>query len=72
MVKVAHHSEVFGHIDGDLPQPLLIAQDLREALSLTQAVEDPLVLSKRKDRIAQVEAQVDGLLERAATFGEVR
>jgi len=68
MVKVAPTPEVFGHIDGDLPQPPSIVQDLSEGLRLTQADEDPPVLSERHERIAQVEVQIDGLLARVTRF----
>ncbi len=72
MVKVAPPPEVFGHIDGDLPQPPSIVQDLGEGLRLTQAAEDPPVLSERHERIAQVEAQIDGLLARGACLRQMR
>ena len=58
-------------IGEDPPQPALIAQRLGEGLGLAQVFEDRPVISERKERIAQVEAQIDGLLDGVTTVREM-
>src|SRR5919108_467118 len=53
------------------PQPPLIAQRLGEGLGLAQVVEDRPVVAEHKERMAQVEAQIDGLLQGITTFREM-
>src|SRR5712691_11839754 len=56
------------HVREDPPQPTLIAQRLGERLGLAQVFEDPSLVLEYKERIAQVEPEIDGLLEGLTTF----
>jgi hypothetical protein len=49
----------------------LIAQSLGEELSLVQVFEDSSMVSEHKERIAQVEAKIDGLLDGVTIFREM-
>jgi hypothetical protein len=49
----------------------LIAERLGEGLGLAQAFEDRSVVSEHKERIAQVEPEIDGLLQGITTFREM-
>ena len=48
-------------IGRDPPQPVLIVQGLGEGCGFLQVDEDPLELAQGPERIAQVEAEIDGL-----------
>src|SRR3989442_1404162 len=52
-------------------QPALIAQGLSQAFRLAKVVENPPALSEGMERIAQVEAEIDGLLEGLAALREM-
>src|SRR5262245_65681177 len=60
-----------GHVGEDPPQSTLIAQSLGEGLGLAQVFEDRPAVSECKERIAQVEPEIDGLLNDVTTFREM-
>src|SRR5262249_30567912 len=57
-----HLPEVSAHIGGDLPQPWLVVEGLREGCRLAEVIEHLPDLAKWPERIAQVYPKVDGLL----------
>ena len=60
-----------GHVGEDPPQPTLIAQSLGEGLGLAQVFEDWSMVSERKERVAQVEPEIDGLFQGVTIFWEM-
>src|SRR5712691_3447716 len=52
-------------------QPALIAQGLSQAFRLAKVVEKPPELSEGVERIAQVEAEIDGLFDGLAALREM-
>jgi hypothetical protein len=71
-VILAHGQERDTQIGRDPSEPLVIPQPLGKGLGYAQVVEDPRKFPERQYGIAQVEAQVDGLLKRVAALGELR
>jgi hypothetical protein len=72
LVMFAHGREGAAQMAGNQPEPLGIAQPLGDGLGGVQAVQDPWVVTKRQQGIAQVTPQINGLLQRAAALGELR
>src|SRR2546428_789699 len=60
------------HADGNPSQPELITDALGKNFGLAKVVEDLLVLVEGVERIAQVQPQIDPLLEGFTTLGEMR
>jgi hypothetical protein len=58
-------------IAGEMCKPALITEGLGERFRLAQVVEEPPILVEGMQRIAQIEAEIDGLLTRGATVGEM-
>ena len=58
-------------IDGHLPEPPLIVERPRQAFGFAETAEDPLEFSERKECSSQVEAKIDGLLQRLAGLGQM-
>ncbi|TMB94568.1 MAG: hypothetical protein E6J42_11380, partial [Chloroflexi bacterium] len=55
----------------DPGEPPLIAERLRQSLSLLHVVEDARAVRQRHQRAAQIEADVDRLLDELPIFGQV-
>ena len=66
---ISQNGVTHGHRDP--PQPAWVVQRLGEGLSLAQNITHPHEFSQRKERRAQVEPQIDGLLVRVTTLGEM-
>jgi hypothetical protein len=64
-------SQTHRQIARELSQPALIPERLGEGFRLAQVVENPPLLVKEMQRITQVEAEINGLLARGATVGEM-
>jgi hypothetical protein len=58
------------HIDEKLSKASLIADRPRQTLSFTETAQAPLELSQRKEGRSQVEAKINGLLERFAVLAQ--
>ena len=63
MIVVAHLGEGGGQIPKYPSQPALVAQGFGKGLRLAKGVKEPPEFSKREERIAQVEAEIDALLD---------
>src|SRR6266436_5450573 len=61
-----------GHVGGNPPFPVLVADPFGKNFGLTKVVEDSPVLSEWVERIAQIHPEIDTLLNRFATFGQMR
>jgi hypothetical protein len=70
-VMIAQHIKIGRHKVGNPCQPPLIAQGLGEDFGLAEVVEDLPKFSEMKERRAQAEPEVDGLLERVTTLREM-
>jgi hypothetical protein len=70
-VRVAQQPGMAAQIGEDQPQPPLVPESAGETLRFLQVRVRPLRLSKRQERVAQVEAKIDGLCHRVPALGEV-
>ena len=69
--RMTSHPEVVAHIDGQLAESPLIVERPRQAFGFAETAEDPLEFSERKECRSQVEAKIDGLLQRLAGLGQM-
>src|SRR2546428_5454906 len=60
-----------GRMRRDPPQPALIANPLGENLTVANVVEASLALSEGMEQVAQVQPQVDALLDCFARLGKI-
>ena len=60
------------HIGADPAEPALIVEGRGQGLGLTQGVEYRPQLSQRDEGIADIEPEIDGLLQRLAPLREMR
>src|SRR5713101_3944221 len=67
-LRIAHHQEGVGHGGYDPSLPMLIAQCLSYGLSLVQVHQDSLALAEEVQRRAQVESDIDSLLQRVTAL----
>ena len=70
-VRVACLPKMGEQIGRDPPQPVLIAQGFGEGFGFLQVDEDPLEFAQRIERIAQVEAEINGLRLGVRTLWEL-
>src|SRR4051812_22532565 len=71
VVRGAHRQSVGALVDGDPSQPPWVFQRAGEGLGFLQVRIHPLALSEWVQRVAQVEAEIDGLFARAPALGEL-
>src|SRR5262245_9034650 len=60
--RVAHRQSISALVDRDPSQPPCVFQRTGEALGFLQTRIHPCALSERVERVAQVEAEIDGLV----------
>ena len=70
-VNMALIPQTHRQIARELSQPALIAERLGKRFRLAQVVEEPRLLVEGMQRIAQVEAEIDGLLAHGTSVGEM-
>src|SRR5262245_23675536 len=61
-----------GHVGGNPSFPVLVADPFGENFGRAKVVEDSPVLSEWVERIAQIHPEIDTLLNRFATVGQMR
>ena len=70
-LSLAHGPEIFGHKGDDPPEPAFITQGLGKGFGLTQVIKELLVVSQRKERVSEVNPEIDPLLVCLAALWEV-
>src|SRR5215471_4166809 len=65
---VAHGPVILAEIGGDVPQAALVAERLSEHFGLTEGGEHRPVCCESKERMTQVEPEIDRLLQRLAAL----
>jgi hypothetical protein len=70
-VRLAAQPEILTHEREDQPEPALIGERLSQLLGLGQVLEDPPEISERLQRVAEIEPEINGLLDRLTAPREV-
>jgi hypothetical protein len=70
-VGVTYHPGITGQKAVDLSEATAIIQIYGQGFGFAKAVVDPLEFREGDERIAQLEAKVDGLLARVTTRGDM-
>src|SRR5262245_19998192 len=65
---VARRPEVLAEIGRDMPQPALVTERLGKPFGLAKGVEHRPVCCEGKERLTQVEPEIDRLLQRLAAL----
>jgi hypothetical protein len=64
--RMASHPEKVLHVDRRVPDPPLIPERLSHGFGFAKIPDHPVELSERPQRSSEVEAEIDGLLQRLA------
>ena len=68
---VAHPRKELAHVGGELSEAALVAEGLREGFRLPQMLDQSRQLPQGPERVAQVETQIDRLLDDLAALGKM-
>ena len=71
-IEVSHQAVVLRHEGEDAGEPARIVERPGEPFGLPQQREDPLGVAQRVQGVAQLEPQIDRLLDLRAILGQVR
>jgi hypothetical protein len=68
---VAQNPETIGHFAGDVRQPALVAQALRQGFGLAQGGQHPPPVAQAPERKVQGKSQLNGLFTHSTTLGQM-
>jgi hypothetical protein len=68
---VTQIEEILGYRGGEPPRSMGIVQGRGQGDGLAQEIQDPSAIAEYRERAAQVEPQINGLLAGVTTLGEV-